>query len=107
VDDIDLGVGEEGVQVVGALLGRPRDEVVPSVDPRRQLDAVPLRFPPLDSAKKVRAVLPRACGRGDADRPAVGKGAGEEGGRFQDMNLTSARNKVRRWVEGGSAGSRR
>jgi hypothetical protein len=77
VDDVDLGVREEGVQVVGALLGRARDEVVPSVDPRRQLDAVPLRFPPLDSAEKIGAVLPRARGRGDADGPAVGKGAGE------------------------------
>jgi hypothetical protein len=51
VDDVDLGVGEERVQVLGALLGRPRDEIVPPVDPRGQLDAVPLRFPPLDSAE--------------------------------------------------------
>ena len=91
MDDVDLWVGEEGVQVVGALFGRPRDEVVPSVDPRRQLDAVPSLLPPLDSAEKVGAVLPRARGRGDADSPAVGKGAGEEGGRFQDVNLTSSR----------------
>jgi hypothetical protein len=87
VDDVDLRVGEERVQVVGALLGWARDEVVPSVDSRRQLDAVPLRFPPLDSAEKVGTVLPRARGRGDADGPAVGKGAGEEMGRFQDVNL--------------------
>ena len=95
VDDVDLGVGEEGVQVVGALLGRARDEVVPSVDPRRQLDAVPLRFPPLDSAEKIGAVLPRARGRGDADGPAVGKGAGEEMGRFQDVNLPPSRRRSR------------
>ena len=36
VDDVDLRVGEERVQVVGALLGRACDEVVPSVDPRRR-----------------------------------------------------------------------
>jgi hypothetical protein len=93
VGDVDLAVGEEGVQVVGAPLGRARDEVVPSVDPRRQLDAVPLRFPPLDSAEKIGAVLPRARGRGDADGPAVGKGAGEEMGRFQDVNLPPSRRR--------------
>jgi len=82
VDDVDVRVGEERVQVVGALLGRARDEVVPSVDPRRQLYAVPLRFPPLDSTEKIGAVLPRARGRSDADGPTVGKGAGEEMGRF-------------------------
>ena len=106
MDDVDLRVGEERVQVVGALLGWARDEVVPSVDTRRQLDAVTLRFPPLDSAKEIGAVLPRARGRGDADGPAIGKGAGEEIGRFQDVNLTSSPNRVRRWVEGGSAGPR-
>jgi len=90
VDDVDLGVGEKGVQVVGALLGCPRDEVVASIDPRCQLDAVPLCFPPLDSTEEVGAVLPRARGRGDADCPAVGKRAGEEGGRVQNVNLTSA-----------------
>jgi len=95
VDDVDLGVGEEGVQVVGALLGRPCDEVVPSVDPRRQLDAVPLPLPPLDSAQEVGAVLPRARGGGDADGPAVGKGAGVEGGRFQDVNLPPSRRRSR------------
>jgi hypothetical protein len=77
VDDVDIGVGEEGVEVVGPLLGRARDEVVPSVDTGCQLDSVTLRFPPLDSAEKIGAVLPRARGRGDADGPAVGKGAGE------------------------------
>ena len=84
-----------------------RDEVVPSVDPRGQLDAVALCLPPLDASEQVGAVFPRARGRGDADGPTVGKGAGEEGGRFQDVNLTSARNTVRRWVVRGSAGSRR
>jgi hypothetical protein len=94
VDDVDLGVGEERVQVVGALLGRARDEVVPSVDSRRQLDPVPLRFPPLDSAQEVGAVLPRARGGSDADGSAVGKGAGKEGGRFQDVNLTHAASRA-------------
>ena len=84
-----------------------RDEVVPSVDPRGQLDAVALCLPPLDASEQVGAVFPRARGRGDADGPTVGKGAGGEGGRFQDVNLTSARNTVRGGSRGGSAGSRR
>jgi hypothetical protein len=107
VDDVDLRVGEKRVQVLGTLLGRACDEVVASVDPCGELDAVALRLPPLDAAEKVGTVLPRARGRGDADGSAVGKGAGEEGGRFQDVNLTSSPNRVRRWVEGGSAGTRR
>ena len=107
MDGVDLGVGEKRVQVVGALLGRACDEVVASVDPCGELDAVALCLPPLDAAEQVGTVLPRARGRGDADGSAVGKGAGEEEGRFQDVNLTSSANRVRRWVEGGSAGMRR
>jgi hypothetical protein len=53
VDDVDLGVGEECVQVVGTLLGRAGDEVVPSVDPVGQPDAIALCFPPFDAAKEV------------------------------------------------------
>jgi hypothetical protein len=87
VDDVDLRVGEERVQVGRALLGRACDEVVPGVDSRRELDAKPLRLPPVDTAQEIRAVLPRARGRRDADGRAVGERAGEEGGRFQDMNL--------------------
>jgi hypothetical protein len=87
VDDVDLRVGEERVQVVGPLLRRTGDEVVPRVDPGRELDLIPLRLPPFDAAKEVGAVLPRARGRRDADGPAVGERAGEEGGRFQNMNL--------------------
>jgi hypothetical protein len=105
VDDVDLRVGEERVQVVGALLGRARDEVVPSVDPCGELDAVALCLPPLDAAEQVGTVLPRARGRGDADGSAVGKGAGEEEGRFQDVNLTFSPNRVRRWVARGLGGS--
>jgi hypothetical protein len=87
VDDVDLRVGEERVQVGGTLLGRARHEVVAGVDSGRELDAIPLRLPPLDASKEIRAVLPRACGRRDADGRAVGERAGEEGGRFQNVNL--------------------
>lgn len=87
MDDVDIRIGEQRVQVVGALFGRARDEVVPSVDPPGELDAAALLLPPLDAPEQVGAVLPRARGRGDADGSAVGKSAGEEGGRFQDMNL--------------------
>jgi hypothetical protein len=87
VDDVDFGVGEERVQVGGALLGRARDEVVPGVDSGRELDPIPLGLPPLDAAQEVRAVLPRARGRRDADGPAVGERTGVEGGRFQNVNL--------------------
>lgn len=100
MDDVDLGIGEERVQVLAALRGRAGDEVVPPVDSRRELDAVALGFPPLDAAEEIGAVLPRARGSRDADRAAVGKGAGEEGGRFQRVNLTASRTRVRRWVEG-------
>jgi hypothetical protein len=106
VDDVDLEVGEKRVQVVGALLGRACDEVVASVDPCGELDGVALRLPPLDAAEQVGTVLPRARGRSDADGSAVGQGAGEEEGRFQDVNLPSSPNRVRRWVEAGSAGPR-
>jgi hypothetical protein len=95
MDDVDLGIGEERVEVVAALLGRAGHVVVPPVDSRRQLDAVALILPPLDAPEKVRAVLPRARGSRDADRSAVRKGAGEEGGRFQEVNLTASRIRVR------------
>jgi hypothetical protein len=88
VDDVDLGIGEEPVQILGPRLGRPGDVVVAGIDAFRQLDAVALRLPPLDAAQKVGAVLPRARGRSDADGAAVGKGGGDERGRFQEQNLS-------------------
>jgi len=96
VDDVDLRVGEELVQVGGALFRRAGDEVVPCIDSRRELDVVPLPLPPFDAPEEIGAILPRARGRCDADRSAVGKGAGEEGGRFQNVNLPFARIGVRR-----------
>jgi len=103
VDDVYLGVGEEVLEVGCAAFRRAGNEVVAAVDPGSELDAVALRLPPLDSAEEIGSILPRARGRGDADGPAVGKSAGEEGGRFQNVNLTSARSTLRRWVEGGFA----
>jgi len=107
VDDVDLRVSEERVQVACPLPRRARDEVVPLVDPLGELDAVALCLPPLDAAKQVGAALPWACGSCDADRAAVTEGAGEDGERFQDVNLPCSRSRVRRWVEGRFAGSRR
>jgi hypothetical protein len=89
VDDVDPRVVEERDQVGRAPFGRPCDVVVALVDSGRQLDPVALRLPPLDAAKKVGAVLPRARGRRDANRSAVGKSAREEGGRVQRRNLIS------------------
>jgi hypothetical protein len=106
VDDVHLGVGEERLEVGCAAFRRAGYEVVAAVDPGSELDAVALRLPPLDPAEEIGSILPRARGRGDADGPAVGKSAGEEGGRFQNVNLTSARSTLRRWVEGGFAFAR-
>jgi hypothetical protein len=90
MDDVYLGVGEERLEVGRAAFRRTGHEVVAAVDPGSELDPVALRLPPLDPAEEIGAVLPGACGRGDADGPAVGEGAREEGGRYQDENLPSS-----------------
>jgi len=50
VDHVHLRVGKEPAQVLRAPLGWPGDVVVAVVDPRRELDPVALRLPPLDAA---------------------------------------------------------
>jgi len=106
VDAVHLGVGEERLEVGCAAFRRASYEVVAAVDRGSELDAVALRLPPLDPAEEIGPILPRARGRGDADGSAVGEGFGEEGGCYQDENLTSARSTLRRWVEGGFAVAR-
>jgi hypothetical protein len=91
VDDVHLGVGEEGLEVGCAAFRRAGYEVVAAVDPGSELDAEALRLPPLNPAEEIGSILPRACGRGDADGSAVGEGFGEEGGRYQDENLPPSR----------------
>jgi len=88
MDDVDLGVGEESIQVGRPLLRGAGDEVVPCVDARCELDAISLLLPPLDAAQKIGTVLPGARGRRDSYGPAVGERAGKKGGRFQGVEST-------------------
>ncbi len=85
LDDVNLGVGEEGVEVGGAVTGVPGDEVVTREDVLGQLDLVALRLPPLHAAEDVGAALVRAGRRGDADRAAVRERLAEEVGRDQKV----------------------
>ena len=71
LDDVDLRVGEEGVEVVGTAAGVAGDIVVPCVDARRELDPVAAALPPLDAALDLGAHVVRAGERADADRAAV------------------------------------
>src|SRR5207244_12306532 len=74
VDDVDLRVGEERVQVAGPRLGIAGEVVVLRVDAAAELDLVPALLPPAPTAVDLGAVLDRAGGRWNADRPAVRQG---------------------------------
>jgi hypothetical protein len=79
VDDVHLRVGEHRGEV-GPAPGRVAGDVVVAVErPRRELDAVASRLPPLDAAQHVRAVDVGTGRRRDADRAAVGKRRREQG----------------------------
>ena len=73
LDHVDLGVGEQGVQVLGPLLGRPRDVVV--LEPGRvgEFDLVAAVPPPAQGAIDVAAVEIGARRGHHADRAALGE----------------------------------
>ena len=67
LDDVDLGVGEEGVQVLAATLRVPRDVVVAIPYALGELDPIAERLSPLDAAQDVGPAVVRArrCGHAD------------------------------------------
>ena len=70
LDDVDLGVGEQLIDVACPCLRIARDEVVAGVDAVRELDAVAALLVPANAAVDLGPLLERTRRRGDADRPA-------------------------------------
>ena len=71
LDDVDLGVGEESVEVRGAATRIAGDVVVTVEDAVGELDLVTLRFPPLDAAEDSGAGV---VGLAGAETPIVPPG---------------------------------
>ena len=80
LDDVDLGVGEQRVEVGRPLLGGAGDVVVLGPDAVAELHAEAALLPPLHRSFDVAAVVVRATGRADADRAAGRQRGAEHGG---------------------------
>ena len=73
LDDVDVGIAEERVQVIGATPRVTGDVVVPIPDAFSELDLEPAPLPPLDTAEHVGPAVVRTRRRSHTDRAAGGQ----------------------------------